>query len=170
MQGQRISRSRTDQELWSQTKICKSSVQFSRSVVSGSLWPHGLQHFRPPCPSPSPRDYSCPSCQWCHPTISSSMIPFFSHLQSFPASGSFPMSWFFASGGQSIEPKSISRWGLDRSPWSNTEPTELHSLHSFLGDHWSIIKAWGKWRLVGRHLPALAFGQEHKAREIDLRA
>ena len=102
MQGQRISRSRTDQELWSQTKSCKSSVQFSRSVVSGSLWPHGLQHVRPPCPSPSPGAYSCPSCQWCHPTISSSVIPFFSHLQSFPASGSFPMSWFFSSGGQSI--------------------------------------------------------------------
>ena len=81
-----------------------SSVQFSRSVMSHSLWPHGLQHTRPPCPSPTPRVYSssCPSSQWCHPTISSSLIPFSSHHQSFPASGSFLMSQFFASGGQSI--------------------------------------------------------------------
>ena len=78
-------------------------IQFSHSVVSHSLQPHGLQHARPPCPSPTPRVYwnSCPSSQWCHPAISSSVIPF-SHLQSFPASGSFPMSLFFASGGQSI--------------------------------------------------------------------
>ena len=69
-----------------------------------SLWPHGLQHTRPPCPSPTPGVYSdsCPLSQWCHTTISSSVIPFSSHLQSFPASGSFPMSQFFTSGGQSI--------------------------------------------------------------------
>ena len=81
-----------------------SSVQFSHSVVSDSLWPHGPQHARLPCPSPTPRSYSnsCPSSQWCHPTISSSVIPFSSCLQSFPTSGSFLMSQFFASGGQSI--------------------------------------------------------------------
>ena len=81
-----------------------SSVQFSHSVVSISLRPHGLQHARPPCPSPTPRVYSnsCPLSQWCHPTISSSVIPFSSCLQSFPASGSFQMSQFFASGGQRI--------------------------------------------------------------------
>ena len=80
------------------------SVQFSRSVMSDSLQPHGLQHARPPCPSPAPRVYSnlCPLSRWCHPTISSSVIPFSSRLQSFPASGSFQMSQFFASGGQSI--------------------------------------------------------------------
>ena len=80
------------------------SVQFSRSAVSNSLWPHGLQHARPPCPSPTPGVYSnsCPLNWWCHPTISSSVIPFSSHLQSFPASGSFPMSQLFTSGGQSI--------------------------------------------------------------------
>ena len=79
-------------------------VQFSCSVVSDSLQHHGLQHARPPCPSPTPEVYSnsCPSCQSCHTTISSSVIPFSSHLQSFPGSGSFPMSQFFASGGQSI--------------------------------------------------------------------
>ena len=81
-----------------------SSVQFSRSVMSNSLWPHELQHARPPCPSPAPGVYSnsCPLSQWCHPIISSSVVPFSSHLQSFPASGSFQMNQFFASGGQSI--------------------------------------------------------------------
>ena len=79
------------------------SVQFSHSVMSDSLWSHGLQHARPPCPSPTPGVYSnsCPLSWWCHPTISSSVIPF-SCLQSFPALGSFPMGQFFASGGQSI--------------------------------------------------------------------
>ena len=81
-----------------------SSVQFSHSVVSNSLWPHGIQHTRPPCLSPTPRVYPnpCPLSRWCHPTISSSVIPFSSYPQSFPASGSFPMSQLFASGGQSI--------------------------------------------------------------------
>ena len=81
-----------------------SSVKFNRSFMPKSLWPHGLQHAKLPCPSPTPRacSNSCPSSQWCHPTISSSVIPFFSHLQSFSASGSFPMSQFLASGGQSI--------------------------------------------------------------------
>ena len=80
------------------------SVQFSPSVVSDSLPPHGLQHTRPPCLSPTPRVYSnsCPLSQWYHPVISSSVIPFYSCLQSFPASGSFQTSQFFASPGQSI--------------------------------------------------------------------
>ena len=80
-------------------RIC--SVQFSCSVMPDSLWPHGLQHSRPPCPSPTHGacSNSCPSSQWWHPTISSSVIPFSSCLQSFPASGSFQMSQFFASGG-----------------------------------------------------------------------
>ena len=81
-----------------------SSVQFSRSVVFDSLRPRGLQQARPPCPSPTPGVYSnsCPLSRWRHPTISSSVVPFSSCLQSFPASGSFPMSPFFTSGGQSI--------------------------------------------------------------------
>ena len=81
------------------------SVQFSRSAMSISLWPHELQHDRPPCPSPTPRVYPnpCPSIRWCHPTISPSVIPFSFCLQSFPASVSFPMSQVFTSGGQSIE-------------------------------------------------------------------
>ena len=81
-----------------------SSVQLSHSVVSDSLRPHEPQHARPPCPSPTPGVYpnSCPFSWWCHPTISSSVVPFSSCLQSFPASGALPMSQFFASGGQSI--------------------------------------------------------------------
>ena len=84
--------------------ICISSVQFNRSVMSNSLQPHGPQHARPPCPSPTPKVYpsSCPSSWWCHPTISSSVIPFSSCSQSLPASGSFQMSQLSSSGGQSI--------------------------------------------------------------------
>ena len=80
------------------------SVKFSRSVVSDSLQPHGLQHARPPCPTPIPGVYSnsCPLSQWCHPIISSSVIPFSSCLQCLPSSGSLQMSQLFASGGQSI--------------------------------------------------------------------
>ena len=83
---------------------CMCSVQFSRSVVSDSLQSHGLQQIRPPCPSPTSGAYlnSCPSSWWCHQTISSSAVPFSYHFQSFLASGSFPMSQFFTSGGQSI--------------------------------------------------------------------
>ena len=81
-----------------------NSVQFSHSVMFDSLWPHGLQHTRLPCPSPSPRacSNSCSSSRWCHPTISSSAVPFSSCLQYFLAWGSFPMSQFFAPGGQSV--------------------------------------------------------------------
>ena len=96
-----------------------SSVQFSCSVVSDFLRPHGLQHAKLPCPSPTPGpgSNSCPSSQWCHPTISSSVVPF-SHLQSFPASEAFQMSQLFTSGGQSIGvsasasvlPKNIQDW------------------------------------------------------------
>jgi len=84
--------------------VIKFSVQFSCIVVSDTLWPHGLQHARLPCPSPTPGacSNSCPSSQWCHPTISYSVIPLSSCLQSCPASESFLMSQFFTSGGQSI--------------------------------------------------------------------
>ena len=80
------------------------SVQFSFSVLSDSLWPHGLQHARLPCPlsTPGACSNSRPSSRWCHPTISSSVVPFFSCLQSFPTSGSFLISQLFSSGGQSI--------------------------------------------------------------------
>ena len=82
----------------------KGSVQFSHSVVSDSLRPYESQHARPPCPSPTPGVYPnpCPSSRWCHPAISSSVVPFSSCPQSLPASGSFPVSQLFAWGGQSI--------------------------------------------------------------------
>ena len=81
-----------------------SPVQFSHTVVSNSLRPYEPQHARPPCPSPTPRVHPnpCPLSQWCHPTISSSVLPFSSCPKSFPASGAFPMSQVFTSGGQSI--------------------------------------------------------------------
>ena len=80
------------------------SSQFSYSFMTNSLRPHGLKHAKPPCPSPTSRacSNSCPFNRWCHPTIPSSVVPFFSYLPSFPASGSFPKSQFFTSGGQSI--------------------------------------------------------------------
>ena len=85
-------------------KCALSSVQFSCSVVSDSLWPHELQHTRPPCPSPTPRVHpnSCPSSRWCHPAISSSVVPLSSCPQSLLASESFPISQLFTSGVQSI--------------------------------------------------------------------
>ena len=93
-------------------------IQFSHLVVSHSWWSYRLQHAKLPCQSPTPRAYSCPSSWWCHSTISSSVIPFSSHLKFFPASGSFPMSQFFTSGGQrtvasasgSVLPMSIQDW------------------------------------------------------------
>ena len=109
------------------------SVQCSHSVVLDTLQLHEPQHARPPCPLPTPRTCSdsCPSSQWCHPIISSSVVPFSSCLQSFPASGSFPMSQFFASGGQSmgvsasasVLPMNIQDW----FPWGWTGWISLQS-------------------------------------------
>ena len=98
----------------------QGSVQFSHSFVSDSLWPHGLQHARPPCPSQTPEVYSnsCPLSRWCHPTISSSVVPFSSCLQSFPASGSFPMSQLFASGGQSVGVSASTSVPMNTQDWS----------------------------------------------------
>ena len=110
-----------------------STVQFSRSVVSDSLRPHGLQHARYPCPSPAPGacSNSCPLSWWCHPTISSSGVPLSSCLQSFPASGSFPVSQFFASGGQSIGPSaSASVLPMNIQDWFPVGLTGLISLQS----------------------------------------
>ena len=109
------------------------SVQFSHSVVSDSLRPHGLQHIRPPCPSPTPGVYSnsCPLTRWCHPTISSSVVPFSSCLQSFPASKSFPMSQLFTSGGWSIGVSaSASVLPMNKKDWSPLEWTGWISLQS----------------------------------------
>ena len=106
----------------------KSSVQFSRSVVSDSLRPHELQHSRLPCPSPTPRVYSnsCPSSRGSHPTISSSVVPFSFCPQSFPASGSFPMSQLFTWGGQSIGVSaSTSVLPMNTQDWPLTTQDEL---------------------------------------------
>ena len=110
-----------------------SSVQVSHSDVSNSLQPHGLQHVRLPCPSPIPRvcSNSCPLTQGCHPTLSSSAVPFSSCLQYFPASGSFPMSQFFVSGGQSIGASaSASVLSMNIQGWFPLGLTSLLSLHS----------------------------------------
>ena len=109
------------------------SVQFSCSVVSNSLRPHGLQHARPPCPSPTPGVHpnSCPLSWWCHPTIASSVVPFSSCPQSFPASGSFQMSQLFASGGQSIGVSaSTSVLPMNTQDWSPLGLTGWISLQS----------------------------------------
>ena len=110
-----------------------SSVQFSRSVVSYSLWTHESQHTRPPCPSPAPGVYSNPrpSSWWCHPTISSSVIPFSSCPQSLPASGLFPMSQLFSWGGQSTGGSaSASVLPMDAQDWSPLGWTGWISLQS----------------------------------------
>ena len=118
-----------------------SSVQFSHSVMSDFLRPHGLPHARLPCPSPTPRacSNSCPSSRWCHSTISSSIIPFSSHLQSFPGSGSFQMSQFLTSDGQSIGvsalasvlPMSIQDWfPLGLTDWISLQSKGLSRVFS----------------------------------------
>ena len=113
-----------------------SSVQFGCSVMSNSLWPHESQHARPPCPSPTPRVHpdSHPSTQWCHPAISSSVVPFSSCPQSLPASESFPMSQLFAWGGQSTGvsalasflPKNTQGWSPSEwNGWISLQPKGL---------------------------------------------
>ena len=109
------------------------SVQFSFSVLSDSLWPHGLQHDRLPCPSPTPGVYpnSCPLSRWCPSTISSSVVPFSSCLQSFPTSGSFQMSQLFSSGGQSTGVSaSTSVLPMNNQDWSPLGWTGWISLQS----------------------------------------
>ena len=117
---------------------CFISDQFSRSVMSDSLRPHELQHARPFCPSPTPRvlSNSCPLSQWCHPAISSSVVPFSSCPQSLPVSGSFPMSQLFAWGGQSIGVSaSVSVFPMNTQDWSPLEWTGWISLKSKLQGH-----------------------------------
>ena len=127
-----------------------SSVQFSRSVVSDSLQPHESQHARPPCPSPNPGAYSnsCPLSQWCHSIILSFVVPFSSCLQSFPVSGSFPVSQFFPSGGQgigvstlvSVLPKNIQdRFPLGWTGWNFLQSKGLSSLFQHHSSKASIL-------------------------------
>ena len=121
--------------LWSSwiVLLCLSSVQFSRSVVSDSLRPHESQHARPPCPSPTPGVHSDPrpSSQWCHPAISSSVVPFSSCPQSLPASEAFPMSQLFTWGGQSTGVSPLASFLPKKSQgWSPSEWTGWISLQS----------------------------------------
>ena len=122
-----------------------------------TLWPHGLQHARPPCPSPTPRacSSSCPSSRWCRPTISSSVVPFSYHLQSFPASGSLLMSQFFSSGGQgigvsassSVLPVNIQDWSpLGCTGWISLQSKGLSRVFSSptVQKHWTVWKEWGQ--------------------------
>ena len=114
-------------------QVLYSSVQFSHSVVSDSLWPHESHHTRPPCLSPTPGVYpnSCPSSRWCHPAISSSVIPFSSGPQSLPASESFPMNQLFASGGQSTGVSALaSVLPMNTQDWSPLGWTGWISLQS----------------------------------------
>ena len=109
------------------------SVQFSLSVVSDSLWPHELQHARPPCPSPTPGVYpnSCPLSWWCHPAISSSVVPFSSCPQCLQALESFPMSQHFVWGGQSTRVSALaSVLPMNTQDWSPSEWTGWISLQS----------------------------------------
>ena len=143
-----------------------SSVQFSRSVVSDSLWPHGLQHAGPPCPSPTPgvHSNSHQSSRWCHPAISSSVVPFSSCPQSLPASGSFPMNQLFAWGAQStgvsalasFPPKNTQGWSLlEWTGWISLQSKGLSRVfsntivqkHQFFG--WSIFlqRLYGSLRI-----------------------
>ena len=109
--------------------------------MSDSLWPHGLHHTRPPCPSPLMDSNLLPLSWWCHPTISPSVIPISSCLQSFPASGSFPVSQFFASGGQSVGSFSFS-----------ISPSSEHSgLNSFRMDWLDLLADWGNLKSLFQH-------------------
>ena len=118
---------------WCQVLNFYSSVKFSRSVVSESLWPHESQHARPPCPSPTPGVHSdsSPSSRWCHPAISSSVVPFSSCPYSLPASESFPMSPLFTWGGQSTGVSALASFPPKKSQgWSPSEWTGWISLQS----------------------------------------
>jgi len=116
-----------------------NSIHFSHSVVPDSLWPHGLQCARPLCPSPTPGACSnpCPSSWWYHPTISSSVIPFSSHLQSFPASGSFLKNQFFASGGQST----------GASTWASVLPMNIQDWFPLGWTGWISLQSKGLSRV-----------------------
>ena len=134
---------------WYVRKLFITSVQFSRQVMSNSLRSHELQHTRPPCPSSTPRVYSnsCPLSQRWHPTISSSVVPFSSHLQYFPASRSFPRSQVFTSGGQSID------WSFS---FSISPSNEYWGLISFRMDWLDLLAVQGTLKSLLQHHNAKA--------------
>ena len=129
-----------DFQILMKSKRCiQNTNQFSSSVMSDSLWPHGLQHARPHCPSATHGVYlnSWPLSQWCHLTTSSSLIPFSSCLQSFPASGSFQISQFFTSGGQSI--------GVSAS--ASILPMNIQDWFPLEWTVWTSLQSKGLWRV-----------------------
>ena len=171
---------------WFINYILWTSVQFSCSVVSDSLQTHELQHTRPPCPSPTPGVYSnsCPSSRWCHPAISSSVIPFSACPKSLPASGSFQMCQLFAWGGQSIGvsastsvlPMNTQDWSpLGWTGWTSSQSKGLKSLLQHHSSKASILRhsafftiqlshpymttgktiAFTRWTFVGKVMPLL---------------
>ena len=164
-----------------------SSVQFSRSVVSDSLRPHELQHARPPCPSPTPRVHSdsLPSSRWCHPAISSSVVPFSSYPQSLPASKSFPMSQLFAWGGQSTGvsalapflPKNTQDWcplgwtgwislqskGLSRVLLQHHSSINIKVMHIFLKAE--IFLLHSNWQILDPHENLSSLNGKYLVRE-----
>ena len=145
------------------------SVQFSHAVVSNSLWPHELQHARPPCPSPTAGVYSnsCLSSRWCHPNISSSIGPFSSCLQSFPASGSFQISPLFASGSRNISalasvlPVNTQDWSpLGWTGWISLQSKGLLSLLQHHSSKASIL--WiSAFFIVQLSHPYMTSGKNH---------
>ena len=132
-----------------------SSVQFSHSVVSISLWPHEPQHARPPCPSPTPGVHPNPRplSRWCHPTISSSIVPISSCPQSLPASGAFPMSQLFTSGGQSI----------GASAFSISPSNEYSGLIAFRMDWLDLLAVQGTLKSLLQHHSSKASILQHSA-------
>ena len=143
--------------------MCK----FSHSVVSNFLWPHGLQHARLPCPSPTPGacSNSCPLSRWCHPIISFSVIPFSSCLQSFPASGPFPKSQLFTLGGQSIG-ASASVLPMNIQDWFSLRLTGLISLQIKGLSRVPVLTAQKTWRWAEHLVSTLCTGDEaHEMRD-----
>ena len=141
-----------------------SSVQFSRSVVSDSLWPHKLQHARPPCPSPTPgvHSNSCPLSHWCHPAISSSVVPFSSCPQSLPASGSFPISQLFTWGGQSTGISALeSVLPMNTQDWPPLEWTPCIPWESQESSPTPQFKSINSLALSFLHSPALTPVHDH---------
>ena len=139
----------------SNSKSNCTSVQFSHTVVSDSLQPHGPQHARPPYPSPTPRVYpnSCSSSQWCHPTISPSVVPFSSYPQSFPASGSFQMSQLFTSGGHKY-------WSFS---FNISSSNENPGLISFEMDWLDLLAVQGTLKSLLQHHSSKASILQHSA-------
>ena len=146
-----------------------SSVQFSRSVMSNTWRPHELQHARPPCPSPTPvvHSDSCPWSPWCHPSISSSVVPFSSCPQSLPASESFPMSQLFAWGSQSTGVSALASFLPKKSQgWSPSEWTGWISLQLMGTKRWTWLSTLPECNRVAASLPLSEWCQPRSTKKV----